>query len=415
MVNKRFILTTLLLFMLIASLCAIDLPSVKGKSFVPMSIRSMAMGGTGIAKGGRTDAYWLNPASLGDWEGQLSLPYFSLTVFNINRLLEDGFFKYLGKNDMANAGIKFVDSIKSGFQDLARLDAGINFNIAGFGIGVNMQFKLSTFGPGNIGSTVVAESNLVGSLGYGHKVEISDDLSISLGITTRFNYKVYTIPNISTGTAGGLSASSLLALFSDPSDFISTLIDSIPVAGGFSIPIDFGMSLTLPFDFYFGMAIRNINANFKNMQTYNGFSSLYYSLTGQTIGKESASESFNRFSYSVPWSLDFGFAWEPEEKGFFYYVRPSINFDFVDTISFFTDSLTLASFVSHVKMGVELKFLKVLDLRAGINQGYPSLGIGFDLFAFRCDVIYAIYEYGSVIGEKPLDALTIRFNIGFDR
>lgn len=414
MQNKRFIITLLLIFML-SSLFAIDLPTVTGKTFEPMSIRSMAMGGTGIAKGGRTDAYWLNPASLGDWEGQLSLPYLSLTVFNANRLLKDGFFSYLGKGDMANAGVKFVDSIKSGYQDLARLDTGITFNIAGFGIGVNMQLKMSTLGPGSVGSTVVAESNLVGSLGYGHKVEISDDLSISLGITTRFHYKAYTIPNISTGIAGGITASNLLGLFNDPSFFMSTLISSIPVAGGFSIPIDFGMSLTLPLDFYFGMAIRNINANFKNMQTYNGFSSLFYSLTGQTIGDKSTAESLNRFSYSVPWSLDFGFAWEPKEKGFFYYIRPSITFDFVDTVSFITNSLTFESFVSHLKMGIELRMLKVLDLRAGINQGYPSLGIGFDLFAFRCDVIYAIYEYGSVIGEKPLDALTIRFNIGFDR
>ena len=67
-----------------------------------------------------------------------------------------------------------------------------------------------------------------------------------------------------------------------------------------------------------------------------------------------------------------------------------------------------------LKAGVELKLFSMLDLRAGINRAM-SLGVGLDLFAIRFDAAYYWRELGVAIGDKPVDALTVRVNIGFDR
>lgn len=409
------LLLILTIFALFLPLSAKTLDEQTFKPFEPLSVRSEAMGGSGIANPGRSDTFFLNPAGFCLYNGQLSLPYVGFRLYNINSLAQNGFFSSLSKGDMTNAGVNFVTAIQSGYLDLAAIDLGFSFSISDFGLGVNSQVKLSTIGPGTVGSTVIAETNLVGNIGYAHLFELNGGYSIALGVNVKFNYLAYTTPGVESGEKGGFSASRLVSVFSSPDPFIKSLLNGVPVAGGFSVPVDCGLILSMPHDFSFGFAVRNINGGFAEMNTYNGFSSLLYEITNIKLKDSTITDKVNTFSITTPIQLDLGFAWAPPEKGFFKYIKPSLALDFVDAIGFFENELSWEQVLLHIKMGIELRVLRIIDLRAGLNQGYPSLGASLDLAAFRVDALYSVKEYGYEVGNNPLDALTIRFNIGFDR
>ena len=71
--------------------------------------------------------------------------------------------------------------------------------------------------------------------------------------------------------------------------------------------------------------------------------------------------------------------------------------------------------MTHLNIGAEIRLLSFLDLRAGMSQGYFSLGAGLDLWAIKVDMAYYWKEFGETAGDYGLDGFTVRFNIGFDK
>ena len=60
-----------------------------------------------------------------------------------------------------------------------------------------------------------------------------------------------------------------------------------------------------------------------------------------------------------------------------------------------------------VHLGTEIS-LPLIDLRAGINQGYTTYGAGFDFFLFKVDAAYYKEELGVYPGQTP----DTRYEIG---
>ena len=121
---------------------------------------------------------------------------------------------------------------------------------------------------------------------------------------------------------------------------------------------------------------------------------------------------FGTESVYTPMSLDVGLAWEYDEL---WWIHPTIALDFVDLIGFKDDtSFTFRSFIKHVNFGLELGFLEDhLVIRGGLSQGYLSAGLTVDLWAFKIDAAYYWREFGSVVGTKGVDALTVRLSFGW--
>jgi predicted proteasome-type protease len=69
---------------------------------------------------------------------------------------------------------------------------------------------------------------------------------------------------------------------------------------------------------------------------------------------------------------------------------------------------------NYLKAGAEVKLLSMIDVRAGLNRGALSVGLGLDLLVFHIDASYYWREKGVEIGDKTVDALTVRFNLGVD-
>jgi len=67
----------------------------------------------------------------------------------------------------------------------------------------------------------------------------------------------------------------------------------------------------------------------------------------------------------------------------------------------------------HVYFGGELD-LTLLRLRGGFFQGYPSVGVGLNLWLIKLDAVYYGRERGKKIGYKPEDNLAVELQIGLD-
>ena len=117
------------------------------------------------------------------------------------------------------------------------------------------------------------------------------------------------------------------------------------------------------------------------------------------------------FTYEIPWTLDVGIGWTPDLGSLSALLRPSLAIDLVDFLGYLenTDDLW-----TRINAGAEVRVLNMVDVRAGLNKGYKSVGVGLDLLLVHIDASYYWREYGLAIGDKPIDALTVRVNIGVD-
>lgn len=68
----------------------------------------------------------------------------------------------------------------------------------------------------------------------------------------------------------------------------------------------------------------------------------------------------------------------------------------------------------RIHAGAELNFFKdILAVRAGVHQGYVSVGAGLDFNFFRIDYAYYTEEVGAYAGQKDDERHTIQASIGF--
>lgn len=401
----------LLIFILIpAFLFAATLDTVSGSLSSFSNVRAEGMGGVGVAASGRTDAYFKNPALIGNFKGQLSLPYFTYTTYNVSSLLQARYYD----SSFEDKGDKLLSLLPNGNIPIAKFETGVSVNVSGLAFGINYNLKLGAMGDGGAESTVVFETDLVGMFALSQKFDISNRLAMSFGMNLRFHYKAYSIESVNSTNHGGFSAVQLSGLDTTQSVY-DKLMFQLPVAGGFALPLDFGLALTTSNDFTFAFVVRNINGSIKNMETFNNFSSLFFSLSGNNIGNNNPQNRVDQFRYQVLPSYAIGLSWTPKGKGIFSILRPSCAIDIVNLEKIKLYDLSFNTLLSHLKFGTEIKFFNFLDFRAGLNAGYPTIGIGFDLFIFRLDAVYQVQGFGSQYGETSLDSFTVRINLGYDR
>jgi hypothetical protein len=67
----------------------------------------------------------------------------------------------------------------------------------------------------------------------------------------------------------------------------------------------------------------------------------------------------------------------------------------------------------HIHMGGELD-LTLLRLRGGLYQGYPTAGIGVNLWLIKLDAVYYGRERGPKLGYSPEDNVAVELQIGIE-
>lgn len=67
----------------------------------------------------------------------------------------------------------------------------------------------------------------------------------------------------------------------------------------------------------------------------------------------------------------------------------------------------------RLHMGAEIKFPKILALRAGLNQGYMSYGAGLDFWLLKLDYAYYKEEVGAYAGQREDTRHALELSIGW--
>jgi len=418
--KKKIILTLVIIGLLTSSLYANFFDDNEffdsGKTFKPISARMEAMGGAGLATSRNNDAFFFNPANLADSKFSLNLPSVSVTLFNPKKIIDTGVIQKLMEGDEFDptADILPILGTFNRKGDILTTDVATSFTVGGFGLGLNVQQQLHNVDT-SLDANLFVELNVALSVGLGVRIDILPrKISLDVGAVARPTYKVY--------TAGiGVETITSIALDDDADDPLASIMKEVALAAGSAIPFDVGVNLNLPLGFRVSAVARDLNGKF-NMEKYEhsgDYINEMMDLFGgdpNTYADGDSDYKPTEFEVEVPWSLDFGVGWVGSFGRLDKFIRPTFSFDFVD-VNNLVEALESDknAYWNHLRAGVELRLLSTIDLRAGMNRGALSVGVGLDLFAMRVDAAYYWREMGVSIGDRSVDAFTIRFNLGYDR
>ena len=415
---KRFLLVLVLIAAASTFVFAEEEPAVTYDaidfSFSPTMTWYDAMGQSGLALPERLDSFFTNPAAIQGKGFRLDTPSFSLTFYNLEKLVSDPeavdiFNKMLkgeaSDDEKTKYAVKILDNLGSGHNIATKLDLGISARIGSVGFGANAQLKLHSLNSGsNITSqTLIPELNLAQTIGFGIRILDTDALSLSAGASVHGIYKTY---------FKGISGGKLISVFSGGEDAGKTLMWDTPIMGGWALPFDLGVTLGLFNDtLSIAATANNINGIY-HMKSYTGI--------GYMLNKEApedAPEKRDSVSFDVrtPWSLNFAVAFAPKISIF----KPVVTLDLIDMFelikSFGSETFRASDILLHMNFGAEVGLTDFVQLRAGVNRGFVSVGTGIWLMFAQLDLSYGWQEFGVELGDKPVDALTVRFILGYDK
>lgn len=380
--------------------------------FTRTSARMNAMGGAGLAIFTNQDSLYINPASLGGKGLVFNTPSFSLTLYNIkNGYVDSGILDTIIEdpsavsdqdflmNNVVNGVIGMLST--AGRNKLATVDAGVGFKFGRFAFALDSQVNLNTYLPVGSGTTdiqIVPQVDIAATLGLGLRFMRDNAINFDVGISTQLNIRAF---------LNAVGFDSVMSAMNESGDIMSAF-DSMPIAIGWALPLTVGVNVNFPFGFTISNVVSNINLinggyNYVVQDSYNDFvddpvDSILSPLQNDPV--------FTAKSDAI-WSI--GFGWHPEYS-LDWLAKPTVAVDVVDLVGLFGD-FSMTNFLARLKLGAELELLNFIELRAGLNGGYTSVGVGFNILIFHVEASYYWNEFGNVLGEKDVDALTLRFNL----
>jgi hypothetical protein len=374
-------------------------------SYEVFSSHRAAMSGAGLGVTGFYDSYLYNPANISKDGFKLLTPTVTLTLNNVQNLLDpssgaDGIFEISERinNDEEITSQEIYDliedSTKSGYGEMLTTNVRTGLKFRNIGFNLEVQDKVRSYKLG-IPSYYIGQMDIVASTTLGFNIPISDNLSIDVGGSVGFNYRVY---------SKGQTLETLVNLYDN-----ETLSTNVPLAAGYSIPVNLGLNINLPLALTYSVVARNINDSF-NFRLYSDAEEFWendptlVALFGQNNNGAMYSEEY---TVSNDWQLDMGLTWAPD----LWFIKPVIAYDVASTNELyqniddndFADQLLEAS-----SIGVQVSLLNLIDVRAGMSADYKSVGAGFDIpFLFHVDAAYSFMD----LETNQSDALSIRVSL----
>ncbi|MBR2282048.1 MAG: hypothetical protein IJ863_05440, partial [Spirochaetales bacterium] len=362
--------------------------------------------------------FYSNPAALAEKGFGLAVPTVGITFYNVQKLVADEEVPDLAKaamkgdqDAMTNLGYKVLSNLGKGYNTVAKVDAGIGLKIGVIGLGTNFQVKIHSLNDGTsvASAKLIPEINAAQTLALGLKFIDTDAISLSAGVSGHFVYKAY------FKGIGGNDAVNLI----NSKDKKEVLLWNTAIMGGYAIPFDVGVTLGL-FDDQFTIAAtaNNINGVYK-MKSFTSAGDLVNSISEGTLEAPEGhvAKASSEFEVKTPWSLNFGVAFAPDVP----VVNPVVTADLIDMYALVKsmiddfDSFRWSDLLLHLNAGAEINLFNIVSARAGVNRGFLSVGAGIWLPFAQVDASYGWQEFGQELGDKPVDAVTIKFNLGYDK
>ena len=293
-----------------------------------------------------------------------------------------------------------------GYNDIVGVSVGTGAQIGNFAFGFNFDVtgkSMPYITKNNKGEEVIdpTKRSILGngylpvadyaiSFGYGHRVIDQDNVTLDLGVAIHFAEKLYmkqinydTLKNVLNKTVS----------FSD-----------LPARGGFAIPVDLGATFGVLSDkLKISVTLNNLNGYYYMKE--------YKNLDSAALFKD-GSDSYVLYT---PWSVSSSVLYSPDFRNF----NPTVYFEFVDIDRYLMKELDKESpfkeLFKYMNLGVKLDIYKVVSLRAAYKYGYPEVGVCVGYKGNTLELVYGFQERGDEYGFKPVDCLSIRFKLGFDK
>ena len=393
-------------------------------AFAATSSRIDAMGDSGIAAPGRMDSFMANPAALAQKRFGMSFPSVSVTLYNLQALLSDPDDAQIIADAMADPSTlndqskmtkllqDMIENVGAGRNEFLTTDASLGLALGNLGIGLVAQEKLHTIanGSSNIANVYfVPEMNIGATVALGFRVIDTASINLDIGASGAFVYKAY---------SKKVGASDLISVMGGDDSAEAAkkkLLWETPVMGGWAVPINAGVTVGLLGNTLRISAVARDITSVYHMKSYSSAGDLINSFYSGAVTPPAGHVSGTSvdFEITAPWSLTLGMAWVPNVP----VVNPVITADLVDMLDIVTgrEKFEWKNLLLHLNAGAEVNILKTLAVRAGVNRGYMSLGAGILLPGFNLEASYGWQEFGSVIGDKPVDSFTVRINLGYDK
>lgn len=232
------------------------------------------------------------------------------------------------------------------------------------------------------------------------KLDISGTIQVPIGVAHAFGDKKQYIVGTSIKAVAGLNATAEV----DATDLANDSNDTIPyIAQSYS-----GMAMDLGFIYKTGYLNYALTLN-------NALSSLDVTTEENDIETESSGK--------LPLTVNFAISNKYDKKDrlekwwdknvFWTLELKNLTNTDLDTDGEKDDNLYKKIHFGASSMVFNNKWIK-LDLRAGLNQGYPTYGFGTEMFSLvNLDYAYSTRELGSHIGmkEETLHSITIDFRM----
>lgn len=377
--------------------------------FFVYSPRIMAQGGSFTAIASGHEALFTNPAGFAS-RGSLTLGSVTGWGFLNPKSVMDQIDAAMASGGEIDPLEIIKSQAKNGFGGGASL--GVSFVGGGLGLGfiasTNLLVQGDTFPLGLTGkySTTLA---VVG--GYAHTFDIGSTKLI-LGADLRPMIRSYSTIDAST-------ISNLMDAFFDAngnslSPEMATIFAALnggdPATAfayqGAGMGIDLGVkwelgSLTL------GFSMRDL-FNTKISMFKHGLGDYFEYLYNNAAFPSNEIQADGDFI--IPMTINAGLAFHPDLGGLSFLIDPTFHVDLVDPIGVLQDG---QSPWALLHMGTEVRVLRFIKVRGGINQGYVTGGLGMKILFLDLNASIFTSELGPYAGDQPSTGVSFEVALRF--
>jgi hypothetical protein len=393
-----------ILIVFIVALAALSFASAQTvlSSPVAKDARSMGLGGSFTSLSTGYDSLFGNPADFASSKGQFTLP--DLAVWGYVRPTQANYERILAA---IPAGAKLTDAETAALIGLATDLITTNDSVSnnnGLGAGFLAGFGYTRHGLG-LGAYAIADAVASGEKIEVSKVAATASVNAVCGFGIPIQLGAFTLsvgadirPFVRIDSDDTWLVTGLLgAVSGGDSQAIVDKLMSEQVYGGFGLAVDFGTRVQLG-SLAFGLSLRDFTPSYVG-------------------AKESLSDflgdlktmNFTTTDLSFDPTIAAGLAWQPVlVKNF---LEPGIYAEVKAPLSEAAALISGTSDISpwnYVHVGADLKLLSIIDIRAGLNQGYICAGLGLNFAIIELNAAFFTYELGDYPGESGRSGVSLQ-------
>ncbi|MCX8013233.1 MAG: hypothetical protein N3A02_02950, partial [Rectinema sp.] len=361
------------------------------------SARAMGMGGSFRVFSDGYSSYFGNPAGFAGM-GSLTLldtsvwTYIPPTMQTVSRLQE-----------VAGSGVDPLPYIadwiiNNGFG--AGTSLGFGWAGRGFAIGANVVTDNVVWGNSLLGSKIMSTTQANALVGLGIPIRLGF-IKFRIGADARVFYRMQ------SPAAGWGFNDIATAIFGGGSFDEQTILSALPVFSGYGFAADAGAILNIG-PLMVGASVRDLGMEFTMAST-----DVWQILSNLDAGDYAAAFPL---SGAVPAALvpqyAFGAGLRLFENGLF---EPSVYLEVEDPLPLLQSTDLARDVFTRLHAGAQLRLLRFITARAGLNKGWISVGAGIDLALLEIDAALFTEEMGIYPGDKGRSGISIQAAVRFGR